>query len=773
MDKITVTRIKNKYGFLRTYVNINKEYLTQLKSYLTSDFKINQISKLIKEQNEDYIQVELSDFSDFLSSLVFQADLRSEPSFYREYGNQFVGEYNQALETYFSFRGNVDYSNVTDSSARSSVVNYLLDQVIFENNIASLLQFLDSIKHLLDVTYKIHKQRDLAYAKDNVLDSLQYIVSYNELQKYKQKYEEMLSEIPLDLNKVQHYLKQLQQIILEDWKKGITPLEEYHPGDEFKFICHSTHTSEFKGDFFTFLVSCSLLTEEFNDTYRSGYGFIFDASNIVAADGEDMYVNNNSVDEKDMFASTSIPKISSIGKIIKQCQFNKKEKEKNGTSEKIYSEVVIKGFNPIGIFCLTVGGKSLDFNYQSAKKLQQQFPQLPIIEIDLTYYKEANQLIWYRNNLIREIEKQINPNTPFKNDNYYDLYAYFWKQYLKLKKNSEYKESDIIALYRENSELISLQLTPQKLLSGQYSIEAIRYALIHNYQYNLQKIFSGHFLPYDLKFLGNVFYEYADNVFLNSAFPGIGDLIKIVHMLDIENINVNLISQQATITIASITDVLRSALNDKASLVKDQVQQLTNNKNELLHAYHTREMDIKQNKKYRQTMEYAVYYTLACASYNESEKELRRVQTGQGETQHTYDVQKKLYKELQDEQNLLLKHRLINFFKLQKLRKRMLALSFKLSHLKFNLSSYEERIQRLQFELAEIKYHFREQTNINLAEYEQALQYAQSHYQEGFEEVVTNDLIDIQYQIDMLDLKIARLNEEQQVFESLNGTKKI
>lgn len=772
MDNILVFKQANEHGFEHYYVSVEKSYLEKIKKCAGANFRGREISKLIKESEGTHVTVELHYFQEILESMLFQADLCSDIEFYSSIAGQFNEQYTTAFNNYIALRGKVDKANIVGDYSRTSLAGSIMNKVVFDEDLETLTKAIDCIESLIDSSCIIFKQRDLGNAKEIVLGSLKYIVSPAEIMKYRQEYDDMLSEVPIDLEKIETYLKSLQEIILDDWRKGITSIEDYKPGSKFRFIGHSTNSEDFKGDFYSSLVSCSLFTEEFTDTYRSGFGFLFAPEAIVGADGSDMYVNNYTEDDEAMLNTTTVPKISSIGRILDQCRRHREENKRNGSTDKVYSEVVIKGFKPIGIFCFTVGEKALNRNYQSAKKLQEQYPDLPIIEIDLTLYKAKEDLEWYRNRLIFEIEKNINSSTLTKNERYYDLYEYFWQNYLKLKQSGKYCEGDIISLYRENNELISMRIDPEKLFSGKYSVEGIRWALLHNQLYGLNKILNGKFTNYDLKQLGYELASFVDNDLLKQAFPGLSELVKIINEVEVTYINVEVICQRQPVTIESITTVLQLELDKRVEGIKDDITVLQGRKQALIESKTFKESQLEENQKHKRVIDYEYLYAIAHSDYGIVEEQLASINREKEEIEIEYAESTAQANNLSQQHTKLSKHKIFNFFKLRKLNVELMKLKMKMNALKSNVDSKSKEARELQENLDVMKEQFKNDTGIDLLEYPKQLEISKELYNVMVEISLPYDISEIQHQIDLIDQRLMSLQSQQQHLEEISVHKK-
>lgn len=72
--------------------------------------------------------------------------------------------------------------------------------------------------------------------------------------------------------------------------------------------------------------------------------------------------------------------------------------------KKYISEVIIEGFEPIGIFCFTDGSKMFDSNYRNAKELEKNFPHLKVYTFDVMKRKKSFELEEMKLNLINNLK---------------------------------------------------------------------------------------------------------------------------------------------------------------------------------------------------------------------------------------------------------------------------------------------------------------------------------------------------------------------------------
>lgn len=297
---------------------------------------------------------------------------------------------------------------------------------IEKNNEEEIKKLLEIIYNLSKISIKIVQINELKNEKIEIMKSLNYILSKEEIKKYEEEIDLLFKKI--DTEKIIEYLTNLQKIIVSDFEAKITNIDDYKKGDPFRILCYSVRFTKYDKERQKKYVSTSLLTPKHTKTYRDGYGFIMKPKNIICASKGDAFTditakNNSSVVE------SIIPRIDSVEKIEEE--------------SKDYSEILLEGFNPIGIFCLTDGSKNLNLNYLNALKLQEDFPNLKIIDIDLTLYKE--DLTEIRNSLINHINAYLGNYEEVD----YDKYEDFFQKYLELKREKDLTEKEIIDLFNK------------------------------------------------------------------------------------------------------------------------------------------------------------------------------------------------------------------------------------------------------------------------------------------------------------------------------------
>lgn len=226
--------------------------------------------------------------------------------------------------------------------------------------------------------------------------------------------------------------------IKKQYEQQLTKPDNYKSGENFEFIVHNIKgiVPENPENFTTPIVSASLITQNTLGLYGTGayedseklgeinrYGFILPPELILAAKEEDLYVNNSADSKTDIFNGNHRKEaILSPSTIEERCLELAKNIGSDQLSEEaqIYSEVVVDGFNPIGIFCITNGEGELNYSYRNAKQLLAKF-NLSFIEIDQSLYRKKAGLQPYtdysKKILTLNVIEALIPNTI---SNYYN-----------------------------------------------------------------------------------------------------------------------------------------------------------------------------------------------------------------------------------------------------------------------------------------------------------------------------------------------------------------
>lgn len=500
--------IKNKGD--APFIFFDSEYGGKLDSYLKGGWAYFDF----KRRTDG---IKSSEFLDYLIHIfnnihITYSMIKSEDYDFSFELNSFIYKFNSIgfdIDSVIKDHGHEDEYFIHERDVIESYYNYCV--LNLDGN--SLTGLIELINKFYQFQVKVFKSRDLFNLKDDLMDNLKDVCSVDVYNHYSNLYESYLKEDALDLNKIENLFLEIQGIILDDWKKNLNNVDDYKLGSSFNFICHSVFNSNWDGDFHGRFVSASLLTENHTYTYNKPYGFIMDPDDIVMADYEDLFIRNNSDDLDNIYLSGVLPTVKSF---------------KNVNDNTIYyNEVVLDGFNPIGIFCITDGSKELNPYYLEALELKKSFPNLPIVDFDMSFFASPIDTILYRDALVDTIEEEIGIYHS-GGSNYYDYFSYFWNDFMDLKK-SDYSSRDIINLFRKYYDLINIDL--DDLLSSDFDDEFVLKLIGANNRYcSINNIFSGSFDTDDVRAFYEIYSNLNDSSYnrLNKLFPGFNKLLNLL-----------------------------------------------------------------------------------------------------------------------------------------------------------------------------------------------------------------------------------------------------
>ena len=235
---------------------------------------------------------------------------------------------------------------------------------------------------------------------------------------------------------------------------------------------------------------------------------------------EDLFIKNDSSDLENLYNSGALPIVHSFKNVNENTLY--------------YNEVVLDGFNPIGIFCITDGSKELNPYYLKALKLKDNFPDLPILDFDISFFESDIDSILSRNGLVDAIEEDLgiyNNGGP----NYYDYFSYFWDDFMVLKR-SDYSSSDIINLFQKYYNLLNIDL--DELLSGNFDDDFVLKLIGANSRYNsINHIFSGYYNGDDIRTFYEIYSDLSSSSYnrLDKLFPGFNNFINLLDNYFISN----------------------------------------------------------------------------------------------------------------------------------------------------------------------------------------------------------------------------------------------
>ncbi len=595
-DKVDIEQTENKeeieenvkliqqdeyFDYETDYYVVKKNFIEKI-SHLV---KLRNLSNSLKNKLQNYlntdsefVELKVHDLYEILASMNtrFSWDLEECIKIFLE-DKEFGTRYKELYDIL------TDYSKKTKGTRHNNLYNHrLADDLLtsiyeklfhedtnnFLNGVVSnnVNEFLNCVIEFLEIENKMSRKNDILKAKDDLMSNLSVILSAEEYEEVARQFDEMINTIPIDLDKVMNFLVEKQKLIIEDWKFKVTNPDDFVPGQPFRFICHSTTSPEYKGDFTYRYVSTSLLTEEFYDTYHSGFGFIFSPDDITSAMPYDTNTMNSADSADELFFYTTVPTIYSMDKLLEAMRVQRAENRQKQSAHKVYSELVIDGFNPTAIFCFTDGSLSYNQNYRNAKKLQAQFPNLKIIEIDLTLYDNFN----YSRSSFAYLLRQLNDGVEIP-EYQLDSYKPFFEEFMAMKKSGTYTEEDIKNLFNKHKYLVS-DIRERDIFSGKLSAEEMRLAIKYNYRISLESLLKGE------RSIESGIYnieEYKENPILLEVYPGLNTFIDMYRDgIITEGYLSNVLENNNVTSFQDIVDItLKNVENRKQELLK-QLEEL-------------------------------------------------------------------------------------------------------------------------------------------------------------------------------------------------------
>ena len=448
---------------------------------------------------------------------------------------------------------------------------------IKEDILSNIDNFINLAYLVFDSRKKIYLLRELINVKEDILIDMKYYKNEEEINKFSNEYDIAIKNKDIDRMKKLLDLKNTE--ILKEWEKLDKNIEDMNDND-FCFIGHSTSsiniTNKFKGNF----ISCSLYNQDINDTYRNLFGFIFKPKNIIAAKSKDMFVNNYALDSEDIIKYTSVNIINHPNRILDECIKLKEDNLKNNNLRKVFSEIVLDKFEPIGIFCFTNGSLEYDYNYREVFNLQKSFPSLKIKIFDTMKLKKDKLLDNEKINILNSIESTKNVLHDSYNEKSLLRYEKFFNEFNKLKQKNNYTKKDIEKIYELNKKL--LNNTKLEELFSKYSLEDIKYILGRGYEYNIDYILNGDISINNLSNLKKLL-PYKNE--LDKYYPGLEKVVSILPKVSINEEVINEIKKEQKIDLDKIYKILYKYLlinlEDKNNKINSELIELYSKYNEL------------------------------------------------------------------------------------------------------------------------------------------------------------------------------------------------
>ena len=218
-----------------------------------------------------------------------------------------------------------------------------------------------------------------------------------------------------------------ENIEFKIFKSELTDVNKYQKGENFNFLVHAVTNGYNRLEKNSSITSTSLISEDniglfINEDNVNSYGYIFDIDldNIVVSSNADIFseikVEYDNIEFSKIFEkyysyndfevkispifSHGIASISKIIPISYMKKINTDEcikingEKLNYDVEEIYNEIVVLNNSFLvkkAIFVRTNEHKSISIYYKKAKELSEKL-NLPLIEIDLSLYREKNNL---------------------------------------------------------------------------------------------------------------------------------------------------------------------------------------------------------------------------------------------------------------------------------------------------------------------------------------------------------------------------------------------
>lgn len=667
------------------------------------------------------------------------------------------------------------YNKLLPEDKRGRYLSYSIEQLDGQK----LNELLDIIYRITIEERKYYEIRDLVIAKKDCVENMKYFVDNQTILQFEQEYEVAIHE--QNISKMKEMLNKVQEEILKEWESYITNIENM-TDENFCFIGHSTSSTKFEGNFQSRYVSTSLFNQDLTATYRLGYGFIFAPKNIVGARSRDMYVRNNAESEEGLLHYSSIPIIDHPKRLIEECLIQKQKNIEEDLPRAVYNEVVIKGFEPIGIFCFTDGSKSFNYNYRLATQLQQSFPNLKIYSFDIMKSAKTADLDEMKLNLINSLqEKLVNHTYKIKIDDLF-RYDYFFQKYDNLKKQEQYNENQIEEIFKQNDKLLDvLNNRPENLFSGKYNKEQIKYILGKNVIYNIDYILSGQSRAFSLNNL-SILLPYKDK--LDSIYNGLGKVVDIVSKYEVTDDMMNEINKMESINFTNISKYLLDktmiSFDNKEKQTKENLTNLQIKYNKLLKAYQERNIskekyeyyyDIYSNRFFanmikedysnilsdkakvnRKEDELHVKLNYLMKQINELEERKKIINDSSYENSQEYNECKVSKEEIKLKLENLAKKPILNIIKIKKERKK--------------LKMYEQQEVVIKKEFEENNNSCISDINININELKEQIDFIKSDLL-----VLDMDKQELEKQMDLIKMKIYKYfkcNSIQEIGESID-----
>ena len=579
------------------------------KSYLCSHFIDRTLLEYLKSNEIPY---------DVFKQIIKDIDLLVDNPYITKLSDEQIKEFDFDKEIYDEITRLTDEA-IKQKPEHGSVVGKYHKL----NDMESLENYIDLIYQANQLNKKMYLIRDLKNAKDDCVIDMKYFLDDKSIESFNNEYTKAI--VAKDIDRMKQLLNQVQQLVLKEWEKYVGNIDDM-TDENFRFIGHSTSSYDYKGEFRTRFVSCSLFNQDINDTYRSGYGFIMSPNKIVGARSRDMYVMNDAIDEDHLVNYSSISKINHPKRLIEDCVKQKEENIKNNDNQNVYNEVAKDGFEPIGIFCFTDGSKTLDSNYNSALKLQEQFPNLKVTTFDLL---KARKGVYLKQTELKLINRLIKKNIDVSSEislNNLERYRWFLEKFNELKNKENYTEEEILALFKHNTELISyIEQEPENVFSGKYKDEEIKFILDQNYRYGIHCILNGDVTLYSIQNL-QCLSKYKDKI--SKYYEGSEEFFDLINKIEIDDNLILELKNNLPLTFNKmskcILKLLSEQLKQRKTTALSELEKLNNEYENLTKEKNRLEEIEKKHEFYSEIHIKEHYYEYAKRDLEETQQSLNK-----------------------------------------------------------------------------------------------------------------------------------------------------
>ena len=710
--------------FNRPVITISKEFLTELEKVSSNSSFLETMKRVKRKQGEkEEYDFPIGEFEDLFRTFFESTDwsLENQTLHLPKIPHQVKEAYLEAREEYLAFRGKEVLENGNPLLIRDyHFPGELLEEKIYEEDLVSLEKMIRSAMKVQKENETLYRFRDFFQILDRTFQSFSYFPEKPDLEPYQKRIEAFQKEGNLD--GCLQVLRELQKEILNHWQTFTTDIYSFKPGQPFRFLCHSTSTVNYQGEFLTRYVSTSLLTEKLTDTYRSGFGFIMEPNHIVGASSQDMYVKNGADSREELGMVTMELALDGPEKVIADCLKQKEENDKNQNHRSVYSEIVIDGFAPAAIFCLTNGSKELNVNYVNAKKLQECFPNLEIIEMDLTLYREED---WEMDceNVITAIESEGKIERQKQNLEYCRRFTRFWKEFQEMKKRPDYTKEEIVQSYEKNKQLIVSFLPISKLLK-EYDVDTIRYVLNNNVHYDIplfmkQKKTVNGMENFYFQFLGA-----NDKNTLNFLIPGLGTFMEIYPHLSWTEELLEKWNEKTFSSMLEVVAFMEKNLETSKKHEQENLEKQMETYSLLLKEYQEESSFLEERKKDDWLVQQEYYYHIASLDIQfDSEEKERQDQRKQEKEKEIFFLQSEKSQKEQEKKTLM-KRRMFHRRKLQEIERKIQFLESEISFQEKELASIVEKIKEIDTNLSNSYQKFQEQIGVDFASFPSVLESA-------------------------------------------------